>query len=166
MKFYCLPDCGCHFPEDFEETLAPGCTFWSSRGFPERFRNRDIWLKELWDAMCSVNFDAFANETGIACSSLDLKAFPGSIPMREDGEGIINQFVEHVPGYEDWPDDKRRRFQKVWIAQSRRPEISELLWNGAMKMFAQTQWPEGPLLNPFEYAEQHIKDMEEKTDDG
>jgi len=110
MKTYCTT-CGCHFPEDFQETMEPECTFWSSRGFPVEFENREKWLQEIWTAMFSVDADAMANECKVAITLLDLKAYT-NIQAVDDG---VNQFEEHVPGYKDWDDEKRKRFQKAWI---------------------------------------------------
>jgi len=135
MKTYCTT-CGCHFPEDFQETMEPECTFWSSRGFPVEFENREKWLQEIWTAMFSVDADAMANECKVAITLLDLKAYT-NIQAVDDG---VNQFEEHVPGYKDWDDEKRKRFQKAWIKESRRPGVSEMVWNHAMGTFAQQGW--------------------------
>lgn len=128
MKLHCK-NCGCHFPDEFEETLEQECTFWKARGFPDDFPEK--YYRKIWDAMCSIPYDEIADETGICLTSLDLTA-------RENVVYSGNEFEELVPGYKDWPDQKRKRFQKAWFKRYYQPKTGQLLWETAMVCFAES----------------------------
>jgi len=98
MKFFCS-DCGCHFPDEFEETLK--CTFWERRGLANLDPKRK---KEIWDFVNSFNTDKFAEETGI---SINIDLFGQRY--------TINEFERDVPNYKDWNDETRKEFQKDWF---------------------------------------------------
>jgi len=101
MKMQCR-SCGCHFDDDFEETLQPECTMWVDRGFSPDMSTEH--KRALFNAFFSVPVDEIADATG-AITSVELKATPGM-------EYTQNEFEAYVPGYVDWTDQEKRKFQK------------------------------------------------------
>lgn len=101
MKIHCRT-CGCHFDDDFEETLSPECKLWEHRGF-----HSDMSVEHkraLWDAYFSVPVDEIADETGVI-TQIDLRATPGMTYS-------VNEFEAYVPGYRHMTDRQKRDFQK------------------------------------------------------
>jgi hypothetical protein len=101
MKMQCK-SCGCHFDDDFEETLQPECTMWEALGFsPDMSVN---YKRQLFAAYFSVPVDEIADETGVI-TTIELKAMPNRLYTK-------NEFETYVPGYIDWIDQEKRKFQK------------------------------------------------------
>lgn len=101
MKIHCR-SCGCHFDDDFEETLQPECNMWRERGFhPEMSVEHK---RAIWDSYFGVPVDEIADETSVV-TNIDIRATPG---MSYDG----NQFEAIVPGYVYMTDRQKRDFQK------------------------------------------------------
>lgn len=104
MKIHCR-SCGCHFDNDFEETLQPECGMWLERGFSPMMTVEH--KKALWDAYFSVPVDAIADDTGVV-TTIEMRGAPN---MLYTG----NQWEVMVPGYADWPDQHKRNFQKAYF---------------------------------------------------
>jgi hypothetical protein len=104
MKMHCRT-CGCHFDDDFEETLKPECGMWRERGFSDDMSEEH--KRAIFDAFFSVPVDEIADATGVV-TDIQIKAFPG---MNYSG----NQFEEMVPGYLYMTDRERRDFQKRYF---------------------------------------------------
>lgn len=101
MKIHCKT-CGCHFDDDFEETLQPECRMWEERGF-----SPDMSLEHkraIWDAYFSIPVDEIADATSVI-TNIDIRATPG---ISYGG----NQFEAFVPGYAYLEDKQKREFQK------------------------------------------------------
>lgn len=98
MKILC-PTCGCHFPEEFDETLKVTCNFWGQRGAS----NMPIeWKKKIWDWQFSFDFDELAGATGIQLISIwELK------PVE-----VQNTFAAQVDGWDKMTDQERRAYEK------------------------------------------------------
>ena len=133
MKVYCIPNCGCHFPEDFEDTFKPNCTFWPSRGYPPDFPKK--WLYKIWQGIFFIDYDLLAEETGFCITTPEMKAIPIPQSKGVKDKGGLDQFEQIVPGYKNWPDDKRRRFQKKWIAYSYSNQGKTTVWDDAMAAY-------------------------------
>lgn len=101
MKIQCRT-CGCHFDDDFEETMRPECGMWSDRGF-HRGVSREHKLA-MWNMYFSVPVDAIADDSGVIVS-LDMRAYPN-----KTYEG--NEFEANVPSYRSMTDRQKRDFQK------------------------------------------------------
>lgn len=101
MKMHCK-SCGCHFDDDFEETLSDECNMWIERGWSPDMSVEH--KRAIWDAFFSVPVDEIAEETGVVT---DLQ-FRGSSTIGY----VFNQFEAYVPGYKDWTDREKRDFQK------------------------------------------------------
>lgn len=113
MKVLC-PTCGLHWEEDFEETLEDNCQLWRSRGFPSTFKTSPEMiplLKELWKAYFSIDFDRYSEKYGVVVSGGALNFY--SYSDKDSSGQTINWYEENVPGYKEWDDAKRRRFQKA-----------------------------------------------------
>lgn len=104
MKMHCK-SCGCHFDDDFEETLEPECTMWKERGFAPN--TTESHKRIMWNAYFSMPVDAIAEETGVVLT-FDFRATPGL-------KYTQNEFMAHVPGYDEWTDRERRDFQKRYF---------------------------------------------------
>lgn len=99
MKMTCRT-CGVHFQEDFEKTLTDKCDFWGASvgnllsKLPEKYK------KLIWDWMFSLPIDEISENTGIEISpSIDSRPYLGNI------------YERFVPGYAEWPEDKKKKFQ-------------------------------------------------------
>lgn len=135
MKAFCR-QCGCHFPEDFAETQEQDCNWWLSRGFPLDFEvEHEEWARKLWDHMFGIDMDALGDETGIMISFGDLRCleqrYEGNQFEGKDPNGPVD---DHC-GYTDWPDEKRRRFQKAFFKY----QYSGKMTSDAYQRF-QEQW--------------------------
>jgi hypothetical protein len=99
MKTIC-ESCGCHFPEDFEDTQKDECFYWFDRNLgslPGEYK------KIIWDWIFSLNVDEIAEKTGII---LNIN-FEGSNKRYKE-----NEFEVGIPGYKKWSEEKRKQFQK------------------------------------------------------
>jgi len=101
MKMHCRT-CGCHFDDDFEETLQEECGMWIERGFSADMSTEH--KRALFDAYFSLPVDEIADETGVI-TMIDIRG-------RADMVYTGNQFEEWVPGYVYMTDQERRAFQK------------------------------------------------------
>jgi len=101
MKMHCTT-CGCHFDNDFFETLKPECTLWEQRGFTRDMATEH--KRAIWDAYFSVPVDAIADDTGVI-TDVQIRATP-------EMTYTVNQFELMVLGYKDWEDQEKRNFQK------------------------------------------------------
>lgn len=102
MKLHCRT-CGCHFDDDFEETLQPECNLWTDRGF-----SKDMSVEHkraIWDAYFSVPVDEIADQTGVV-TQIDFKAHAGM-------SYSFNEFEAFVPHYRFMTDAQKRIFQKA-----------------------------------------------------
>ena len=100
MKIQCRI-CGCHFDDDFEETMSPECSMWADRGFHNVSREHKL---AMWNMYFSVPVDAIADDSGVIVS-LDMRAYPNRAY-----EG--NEFEANVPSYKLMTDRQKRDFQK------------------------------------------------------
>ncbi len=101
MKLHCRT-CGCHFDDDFEETLTEECGLWVERGF-----SKDMSVEHkraLFDAFFSVPVDEIADDTGVV-TDIQLKGYKGLTYNRD-------LFEQMVPGYVYMSDREKRDFQK------------------------------------------------------
>lgn len=98
MKAFCNT-CGCHFPEEFKDTLKPTCNWWGDRGasnVPEE------WKKKIWEWQFGVNVDQFLVETGLSLNfSLGF-----TVPNKSD------TFEAQVEGWSKMTDKERRNYEK------------------------------------------------------
>jgi hypothetical protein len=85
--------------------LDPACTFWTQRGYPEDFPEK--YKEIIWSAMILVPYDEIANETGVVLSASNISV--------HTSEYHGDEFEQYVKGYGDWPDDKKKRFQKFYF---------------------------------------------------
>ncbi len=100
MKVFCKDD-GCHFPEEFEDSLK--CSFWTQRGLSSLSNE---YKKILWDWGFALPYDEILLKENIQLSV----SWYGEIPSQPG-----NQFENEVPGYKKWDDKKRRKFQKGYF---------------------------------------------------
>ena len=94
--------CGCHFDDDFEETLEPECTMWKAKGFSKSMSVEH--KRALWDAFFAIPVDEIADATGVI-TEIKLSGNPS---LTYTG----NQFEEFVYGYGLMTDREKRDFQK------------------------------------------------------
>ena len=102
MKIFCK-SCGCHFRDEFERTLRKTCSFWygvNLEGLPKKYKKR------VWDWFFSLHSDEIADKTGYLIELV----WRGSNKKYKG-----NEFEATIPGYKDWPDKKRRAFQKDYF---------------------------------------------------
>lgn len=97
MKILC-PTHGVHFPEDFR----PRCPVWQLWGLNSLKKENK---RKVWDWMFALDIDAIAIEEKVAIDN-QIRG----IPIKE-----ANWFAENVPGYKQWSDNKRKRFQEQWF---------------------------------------------------
>ena len=102
MKIHCKT-CGCHFDDDFEETLSDECGLWVERGFRDSMSVEH--KRALFDAYFSIPVDEIGDETGVI-TSIDVRGTPGM-------SYTFNQFEAYVPGYKYMTDRQRRDLQKA-----------------------------------------------------
>lgn len=103
--------CGCHFPEDFKDTLKPTCNFWGDRGggnIPVE------WKRKVWDWQFSINYDQLFADTGMQLTT----------SWGFNTVDIADTFKTKVPGWDKMPDAKRRlyekdHFKKLWREQAK-----------------------------------------------
>lgn len=117
MKMHCKT-CGCHFDDDFEETLEPECGMWVEKGFSQDMSVEH--KRTLFDIFFSIPVDAIADETGIL-TQID---FHGLQNMTYEG----NQFEAYVPGYGALTDHEKRQLQKrMFKFYYNRPQQDKIL---------------------------------------
>lgn len=122
MKFYCKSD-GVHFPNEFKQTLK--CTFWQDRGLGDISDKRK---KQLWDWLCSFNFDEFAIKTGYG------------IDFEWNGRPYYgNDFEKVVPNYSKLSEEKKKDFQKQWFDFLNK-KAADLQTDIFMQYFIQQVW--------------------------
>lgn len=124
MKLQCR-SCGCHFDDDFEETLLDGCRAWKDRGLDALSAEHK---RAIWDAYFSIPVDEIADDTGVMVD-LQIRATRGTYPG--------NQFEEFVPGYKYMTDRERRIFQKAYFSfvYNQHPKHNMSMYLRAMGMY-------------------------------
>lgn len=101
MKAIC-PDCGCHFPDEFEQSLK--CSFWHRKGLdklPKKYK------KVVWDWLFSLPCDELADKGHFALS-VQLFGYPYK----------GNQWSEKIEGYDNWTEEERRKYQKLYFLEA------------------------------------------------
>lgn len=101
MKILCV-DCGCHFHNDFKESLQ--CSFWERRGLgklPKKYK------RIMWDWVFSLPVDMLGMRAKVAIHL----SFYGT---RYDGK---NQWEKSVEGYGKMTDKERRAYQKLYFLE-------------------------------------------------
>lgn len=113
MKTFCKLH-GCHFEG---EKIRNNCSFFKDWGLQKlSFKDK----QKVYDWLNSLPIDYFAIRYNIAIG-LNLTA------TKLSGEKFVNEFERDVPGYKDWPDKKRRDYQrKFFLEQMRRQEAKHL----------------------------------------
>jgi hypothetical protein len=102
MKAFCS-SCGCHFPDEFEDTLQSWCGYWWNNGL---FELPKKYKKMIWDWQFSLPVDEIAKKTGI------ILHYSFSVSKNKYKE---NEFERNVKYYKNWPDKKRKEFQKNYF---------------------------------------------------
>lgn len=102
MKIHCKT-CGCHFDDDFEETLSDECGMWVERGFKDDMSVEH--KRALFNTFFALPVDEIAQETGVVVS-IDMRGTPGMTYS-------FNQFEAYVPGYGYMTDKEKRQLQKA-----------------------------------------------------
>lgn len=98
MKILCT-NCGCHFPEEFKETLEPKCNFWGSVGAANL---PVVWKEKIWNWSFDFNFDQLAGETGVQLfHSWGLAPY-----IKQD------TFEHKIKGWSKMTDTERRKYEK------------------------------------------------------
>lgn len=100
MKMHCQ-SCGCHFDNDFEETLEPDCTLWQQKGLDALSTEHK---RAVWNTYFSLPVDDIADHTGTIVQ-IEIRGMAGRTYS-------CNEFEQYVPGYAYMDDDARRKFQK------------------------------------------------------
>lgn len=106
MKINCLA-CGCHFPQDFEDTFKPPCNLWGDMGIanlPEDYKRR------IWDWYFSIPVDEIAVKFNVGISI----AIRGFVIEPE------TLFENVIPGYNELPEEDRQRVQKDYFKKNNR----------------------------------------------
>ena len=117
MKVFC-PTCGCHFPDEFDDTLRETCGWWEDRGFPASFPNR--YREQIWKAVFgAIDADIIRAETGVSVT-INFGAI-----VNDEGHITLE---EQIPGYRDWDEQKRRAFQRRYALWSRDEEARRASW--------------------------------------
>jgi len=99
MKTSCS-SCGCHFPDEFEDTLRSWCSYWWDNNLYELSKK---YKRIVWDWLFSLNVDEIVTKSGIIVNI----SIGGEKKKYEK-----NEFEENIKSYKNWPDKKRRQFQK------------------------------------------------------
>lgn len=113
MKQICL-SCGCHFPEEFLDTLKPGCTYWKMRNC-ESLPTEDKRL--IWDWQFSIDWDHFLTAYGMAASM--------SFTMYRHNPKHL--FINQVPERKEMSDTQRRDYEKRYFRYQNLQEEKRLL---------------------------------------
>lgn len=109
MKVIC-PDCGCHFDNEFKDSLK--CSFWQRKGLgdvPKKYK------KIIWDWLFALPYDEMANTTHTALI-VSIYGHPHK----------GNDWSKMVEGYDTWTDEERRKFQKLYFLQAMGREVKLL----------------------------------------
>ena len=96
MKAFCNK-CGCHFPEEFKETLKPTCNWWGDRGASNLPKE---WKKKIWDWQFGINVDQLFGETGLSFQN----SFWFELPVKGD------TFQEQVEGWGKMTESERKKY--------------------------------------------------------
>lgn len=98
MKIQCQT-CGCHFSEDFPETLTPTCNFWGDYklgNIPEDFKQK------IWDWLFACPVTEMEDSIGMSL----IMSFYGQ-PLRSE-----QKFESFVEGWETMSPADRKKYQK------------------------------------------------------
>lgn len=91
------PTHGVHFPDDFR----PRCPIWELWGL-KKLTKED--KRKIWDWIFAMDVDALAIKYNIQFDN----HFHGYTMKNK----FSNWFADNINGYTNWPDAKRKRFQK------------------------------------------------------
>lgn len=101
IKAYCK-FCGCHFPQDFEDTLKAPCNFWGEHGLS----NVAVEIKkEIWDWLFSAPIDKLN-----ILHNLDMPITFNAVPV---GKGM--KFEDFVVNWSALNEEERQEFQRDWF---------------------------------------------------
>lgn len=90
--------CGSHFPDEFETTVGPHCTFWEQHGFPKDFPLK--YKKQIWEWYFAIPVDEIAFREHVA-----LRIAFDAVHFAQD------DFGEHVKDYLKLTEEQRHQFQ-------------------------------------------------------
>lgn len=113
MKIFCAKH-EIHFSEDFPK--AKNCPLWEGYGMTEL--SEDL-KKKVWDWMFTMPQDEIFLKTGYGIQ------FQMSLVYVGKSENV---FAKHIKGYKDWPDKKRKRFQKAYFKWQKKYQEKALLY--------------------------------------
>ena len=103
MKVACT-SCGCHFPEDFEDTMKPPCNYWGDLkmgNLPDDYKER------LWKWEFELPADEIAIKFGLSINMV-LTAKP--VEFREG-----NDWTKIFPDYNKLSIDEQKSFQREFF---------------------------------------------------
>jgi hypothetical protein len=101
MKAFCKT-CTLHFVDEFEVTMKPPCNYWGDLGLTNL--QSDL-KKKVWDWLFLMPTDEIS-----ILANLSLGISIKAVPILDE-----DRFEMRIPGYKDWSDDKRKRFQKLFF---------------------------------------------------
>lgn len=100
MKTSC-PSCGCHFGDEFDQTLKPGCDYWQACGGSGL---SDESKKIVWDWIFAMPADylSIKEQISLGCAISFNPIMPGV------------EFKQIVPGWDKMREEDRRKFQREY----------------------------------------------------
>ena len=107
MKMPCN-QCGCHFPQDFDETFSAPCNIWGDMGASNL---PDDYKKRIWDWF----FTLPADEMGLKFS-LGVSVLINFVPIQPE-----SMFENRIPGYSELDEAEKQAVQKKWFKEHKNP---------------------------------------------
>ena len=101
MKVICK-NCGCHFPEDFEETLKMPCNYWGDKGLAN-LPIKD--KKKFWKWLFTAPFDEFLVKYNISIG-MELNSY--FVTERVKFEDIVENWNELL-------EEDKKKFQREYF---------------------------------------------------
>lgn len=117
MKIYC-PSHGCHFPQQFEETMKSSCGLWKSLGLDDLPRK---YRRHIWGWYFSLKSDEIFLKTGIG------------LRVALDGSTEVVDWEAIKPGYSRMTERARQEFQRSYFKRMVRRDNQEGLWKRLLK---------------------------------
>lgn len=101
MKLGCRVH-GCHFGDEFEQTLDPGCPFWSDMGAAQL---SDDMKRKFWDWVITIPADEIFVKENLMTS------FAFGFQKVEEGQKLENL----IPGYAKMDEATKRVAQRIYF---------------------------------------------------
>ncbi len=96
------PTHGCHFKQEFDETLKPGCSYWESYKIPQL---SDESKKLVWDWLFTIPADQILIKDNVQMAS--------AIQFAPATQSIL--FKDFVPGWGKMREEEQQLFEKEYF---------------------------------------------------